>query len=157
MAVQINGEGFDFAANTKLYFGIRCAASEATETDFLVGLAELDTTLTDASGAHALGVGGDGAFFFKLDGSTVITAYGYNGGAEANSSALSSAMDTGYHTYEIYFDGTTIYWYYDGTLITSATSSGITAAMTPSISYRAGSGAARTLEVSWLRCIQVRA
>lgn len=156
VSMQLNGEGFDFAAGTQLYFGIRCAASDATQTDFLVGLAEIDTTLTAADTTHALGVGGDGAFFFKLDDSTTITAYGYNGGASANSSALSSVMNTGYHTYEVFFDGTTIYWYYDGTLITSAASTNITAALTPSISFRAGSGAAYTLEVSWIRCIQVR-
>jgi len=153
-SMQLNGETFEFAVGRPCYFGIRCAASDATQSDLLVGLAEIDTTLL---AAHAINVAGDGAFFSKLDAVTTINANAYNGGASTAQVAVSTALDTGYHTYEIYFDGVaTIYYYFDGTLVTSASSSGITAAFTPSIGFLAGEAAAKTLEISWVRCIQVR-
>jgi len=157
VSMQVNGEAFELAAGRPCYFGIRCAASDATQSDLLVGLAEIDTTLTAASAAHAIGVGGDGAFFSKLDAVTAIYANVYNGGSSTAQVAVSTALDTGYHTYEIYFDGVaTIYFYFDGVLVTSAASANVTAAFTPSVSFRAGAAAEKTLAISWVRCIQVR-
>lgn len=156
-SAQLKGEQFKVKAGCPFSISADIKLSNATQTDFLFGLAETDTTLTAADTAHALGVGGDGLFFFKLDGSTTCTAYVYDGGASVGSAALPDALDTAYHTYDIASeDGKTVQFYFDGAKVASFENAVMPDGdLTLSFSYRAGDGNARTANIKNLKAIQV--
>lgn len=147
---QTVGTGFQLASGHPLYFGIKCAVSDATQSDFFAGLASLDTTLI---AAHALGVVDNGIYFSKVDGGTVINATAEKAGTEATDAAA-SAMTTASRIYEIYFDGTTCYFYLDGTLV-SSTTAWPTVVLAPSFGVWAGAAAEKTATIEWMRCIQL--
>lgn len=68
--VQWQTENFTMAANgKKTWFKTRFKLSDATQSDFLLGLAVLDTTAIAADGDGVT----DGIFFQKDDGTTTIT------------------------------------------------------------------------------------
>jgi len=151
---QLKGEAFAAATDKPFYVGGKFSVSDATQSDFLFGLAETDTTLTAASSAHAIAVSGAGFFFAKIDGSTTINFYIYSGGAEVTSLSVGT-MDTSIHEYEIYFDGQFVNVYFDGVKVGSTDVNIPTVATTLSLSVRAGAAAAKTLECKSLRAIQV--
>lgn len=152
---QASGTMFELASGKPCYFGVKATLSDATESDFLVGLAGIDTTLTAASSAHALAISASGVFFSKLDAVTQTTFKTFTTATEGNSANVAT-MNTSAHVYEIYWDGTTLFGYIDNALVATFTSSIPTAAMTPSLVVRAGAGAAKTLTIDWLRAFQVR-
>ena len=81
--IQGKGEVFKLESGKPLYFGIECKISEATQSDFLVGICETLTALLNASGSHAIAsVNVEGVFFSKLDGSTTISAKTYKDGSQ---------------------------------------------------------------------------
>lgn len=152
---QVQGEAFKLTAGRPMYFGAKVTLSEATQIDFLVGLCELQTALLATSSAHAIGGTIEGVFFWKNDAVTTIYAKTYKDNAATGSAALATAMDTSAHVYEIYWDGTTAYFYCDGVLVTSVAAGLPDGDLTVSINVRAGSANARTATISWMRCIQV--
>jgi hypothetical protein len=152
---QVAGTQFELASGKPCYFGVKCTLSNATETDFLVGLCGIDTTLTAASSAHAIAVSASGVFFSKLDAVTQTTFQTYVTATGGNTANVAT-MDTSSHVYEIFWDGTTLFGYIDNALVATFTSTLPTAALTPSLVVRAGDGNARTLTVDWVRAIQVR-
>ena len=145
---QLNGESFNVTTDKKLYFGARVKLSEATQSDLFIGLAETDTSLMAVASTHAIALGGGGLFFSKLDAVTAINAKSYEGGAETNTAAVSTALDTSYHWYEITHDGNVVKFYFDGALVTTFTADFPTGAMTPSINFRTGAGAAITMTIA---------
>lgn len=150
---QLKGEAF--AYNTKkMYFGGKFTLSEKTNSDFLFGLAETDTTLMATSSAHAIAVSGSGVFFAKLDGSTDIIAYIYDGGSEVSSVTVGTAT-TSEVQLECYYDGDYVYFYVDGSLIAQTNVGLPSEALTLSYNYRAGDGNARTCEIADMKAIQV--
>lgn len=155
---QARGEAFKLTTGMPLYFGARLSISDATESDFLVGLAETNTVLLATSSAHGIGASNmEGAFFAKLDGVTTVRAYTYEANAQTNNVAYGTALDTQLHTYEITWDGISqLSFYVDGVIMSTVTGTLPNGDLTPSINVRAGSGAARTCEVAWLRCFQAR-
>jgi hypothetical protein len=153
---QVKGTAFQVVAGQPFYVGAKMKLSEATQKDFLFGICGTDTTLTAASSAHAIAVSAGGLFFSKLDGATAINVHTYLAGAQTGTAAVSTAMDLLYHNYEIVSeDGVTIKFYFDGALVGCFTASLPTEALTVSLSYRAGSGAAGTLSVKDLRAVQI--
>lgn len=66
---QWHTENFTITSGKKTWFKVRFKLSEATQSDFLLGLAVLDTTAIDVAGDGVT----DGIFFQKDDGSTTIT------------------------------------------------------------------------------------
>lgn len=154
--VQLKGEMFKLVAGQPLYFGIKCKISDATQSDLLVGLCETKTDLLKVAVTHGVTAAAvEGAFFLKVDAVTTISAQAYVVGVQTVTANSATAEDTSYHTYELYWDGTTLYWYLDGILVTSAAASLPTVDLTPSINVRAGAAAAKTLRVAWMRAIQI--
>lgn len=152
---QLNGEPFDVTSGKKLYFGAKLKVSDATQSDLFIGLAETDTTLMATSSAHAIALGGDGLFFSKLDAVTAINAKSYVDGAETNTAAVSTALDTSYHWYEIVYDGTNVKFYFDGALVSTFTADFPDGQLTPSINFRAGAAAAKTMTISNLIAVAI--
>lgn len=139
--MQILGSRFKLESGKPLYFGAKLTISEATQTTLLVGLCGIDTTLTAASSAHAINVGAGGAFFSKLDGTTAGLFKTVTTATEANSASAFTA-DTSAHWYEMYWDGSKLFGYYDGALIATFGSGVTTEVLTPSICFRKGDTAA---------------
>ncbi len=152
--IQWLGSPFVLATGKPCYWGARLSISDATQSDLLVGLCEVDTALMAASSSHALAVTDDGAFFYKLDGGTGIYAVSELGGAESSTAA--GTMDTSKHWYEMLYDGDTLSTYYDGTLVSQVAAASIPdQPLRPSICFRAGEAGAKTCLVEIFKVIQL--
>lgn len=66
---QLTTENFTLAAGKKAWFKARFKISDATQSDFIIGLAVLDTTLLGAIDGDGVT---DGIFFSKEDGDTQL-------------------------------------------------------------------------------------
>jgi len=152
--IQILGSQFKVATGKPLYFGAKITISDATQSDLLVGLCGVDTTLTAASVAHAIDVSAGGIFFSKLDAVTQTTFKTYTTGTQANSANVAT-MDTSAHIYEFYHDGTTLTAYIDGVQVAAFASGVTTEVLTPSLCFRAGEAVAKTCTLHWMRAFQV--
>jgi hypothetical protein len=139
--MQILGSRFKLDAGKPVYFGARVTLSEATQSDFIVGLCGIDTTLTAASSAHALNIGAGGAFFSKLDGVTACHFKTYQTTTE-NNTAAALTMDVAPHWYEIIWDGAALTGRIDGVEVAKFTTTLPTVVLTPSIAFRKGDTAA---------------
>lgn len=151
--IQHVGSRFKLEAGKPLYFGAKLTINEATQSDLVVGLFGIDTTLTAATSTHALAVGAGGIGFTKIDNVTAGYFKNFNTATESASIAAFTC-DTSAHIYEIIWDGSLAWGYYDGTLIGSMAAT--TEVLTPSIAFRTGSAAAKTCTIHWVRCIQAR-
>lgn len=147
--LQKIGENFGFAAGQlATYFGIRLKASEATQLDFLVGLCITDTTL--------LGGMTDGVYFEKLDGGTGISFTTEKNSTETQTDNCATFAADTYVTLEFFFNGASIVAMIDGAIVaTHTTNIPDDELLTPSIQVLAGSAAARTATVDWIRVLQV--
>jgi len=153
--IQAKGSRFKFTAGQPCYFGAKLTINEATQSDLVVGLFGVDTTLTAASAAHALNITAGGIGFTKLDAVTAMHFKSYRTTVEANTAAAQT-MDVAAHVYEIYYDGTKVMGYIDNALVATFTDTLPDAVMTPSIEFRTGSAAAKTCTIHWMRAFQIR-
>ena len=146
--IQWLGEAFLPTATNRIYFGIKFQVNEATENDFLVGLAITDTT--------AIGGVTDGIYFRKVDGATTCYHVIETGSSETSTTALTVAANTDY-ILEWTWDGNKIEFYVDGVLTGTPVLTNIptTEYMTPTIAYLTGEAAAHTMTVSWMRAFQI--
>ena len=152
--MQVTGEAFKFDTTNKYpcYFGISFQASEATQSDFFVGLAITDTTL--------LGGVTDGVYFECLDASTDINFVFEKDSTETTSaSAVGTFADATDIILEFYFDGTNIDAYVNGTIQTRLATTNLPddEFLTPSIHFLTGAASAETMSVHWMRTIQINA
>lgn len=145
--VQLKGEAFKLASGKELYFGCRFSISEATQSDFIIGLCITDTTL--------LGGMTDGIYFRKVDGSTAVSFVLEKDSTETSTSAMTA--DTSYHTLEFFFDGTYADFYVDGVKGTRPVTTNLPddEFLTPSVHFLTGDNAAITMNIDWMRCIQI--
>lgn len=154
--LQAPGSPFKLESGKPLYFGARIAVQNgAGKGDYLIGLCEVDTTLLAASAAHAVNVVDDGVYFYMLQAQTTIKFVNELDGAEGAIVAGTPGSGT-YHDLEFYFDGTTLFAYFDGVEIGSVSTGLAAVALTPSINVRTGDDGAEILYVSWMKVIQIR-
>lgn len=153
--IQLVGTRFKIEAGKPVYFGAKLTINEATQSDFVVGLFGVDSTITAASETHALAVGASGIGFTKIDNVTASYFKTFSTATEKNSAAAIT-MDTSAHIYEIVYDGEFLKGYVDGELIACFGSDLPTAVLTPSIVFRTGAAAAKTCTIHWMRCFGVR-
>lgn len=154
--LQALGEAFKLTAALPLYFGIKCSISDATQSDLLIGLCQTHGDLMKTAVSHGIAAASvEGVFFCKVDGATTIKAKAYVAGAETATANGATAMDTSAHIYEIVWDGTTVFFYFDGILVTSVAASLPTEDLTLSINFRTGEAAAKTMSVYWMKAIQI--
>ena len=146
---QMDGESFEITTGQNLtYFGVKFQASEATQSDFLVGLSITDT--------DALGAITDGIYFDKLDGATTIQFVTEKTSTETTSASVGTFAATTDIVLEFYWDGTTAYGLVNGVLkATSITNIPNTEALTPTVHFLTGDNAAETMTVDWVSAWQV--
>jgi hypothetical protein len=148
--LQLIGEQFKLATGKTLFFEARVKISDATQSDFAIGLAATDTSLI--AGVQ------DNALFTKADGSTSVAFDSDKDGTATTVSAVLTA-DTSYHKYGFYFDGRgVLYIYVDGVLNATTVSTNVCddEEMRISLSIQNGEAVAKTMSVDWIRCVQAR-
>ena len=151
-SVQLKGEAFDFASGNLVYFGIKMQASEATQSDFLVGLCITDTAL--------LGGMTHGVYFTKVDASTDINfVLEKSSTATTSASAVGTFADATDIILEFLFDGTNVDAYVDGVLQTRLATTNLPndEQLTVSVEFLTGAASVETLSIAWLRAIQINA
>jgi hypothetical protein len=157
MNLQAHGSAFKIEAGNPLYFGARVSMQNGAKGDYLIGLCEVDTTLLNASGSHAVAVTDDGVYFYQLNDETAFTFVNELGGTAGTTASGVTTGNATKHDLEFYYDGVdTLYAYVDGSEITSISSGLADQALTPSINVRAGDDGAEILNVEWMRAIQIR-
>lgn len=144
VTLQRTGEAFGFAATQRMtYFGCRLKASEATQSDFLVGLCITDTT--------PLGGMTDGVYFEKLDGGTGISFTAEKDSTETQADSLAT-FAAAFVILEFYWDGTGIEAFIDGVSVQRHTTNiPDDELLTPTIQFLAGAATAKTMTVDWVR------
>lgn len=145
---QAFGEAFKLASGVELYFGCRLKASATTQNDFFVGLAITDTDI--------LGGVTDRIGFEKLDGVTDVKAMLEKDSTETLSASLLT-LDTNFHTYEFYFDGSKVQFFIDGAsvYVPAVTNLPNDEELRVSLHCLAGEAVAKTFDFDWIRCIQI--
>lgn len=147
ISIQADGEQFR-PTGRDIYFGIELQADEATQVDFLVGLAISDTAL--------LGGLSDGIYFEKLDGGTGISGVTEKNSTETQTDSLGTFAANTNVILEFYFDGTSVYFFVNGALAATHTANiPDDEPLTPSIELLAGSAAARRMKIAWARAIAI--
>ena len=146
--MQAIGEAFKLASGNIVYCGFRLKASATTQNDFFIGLAITDTDI--------LGGVTDRIGFEKLDAATDVKAMLEKNSTETLSASLAT-LDTSYHTYEFYFDGTNVEFFIDGVskATPAVTNLPDDEELRVSIHALAGEAVAKTFDVDFARCVQI--
>lgn len=148
--LQMIGETFGLSSSQLLtYFGARFKASEATQSDWLLGLCITDTDL--------LGGMTDGVYFEKVDGGTGISFTTEKDSTETQSDSLGTFAADTWTTVEFCFANGAVYAFLNGTLVATHTDNiPDDELLTPSIQFLNGAaGAGKTMTVDWIRAIQI--
>ncbi|MCL4822046.1 MAG: hypothetical protein KJ067_23200 [Vicinamibacteria bacterium] len=146
---QVRGRAFKLVADAIAYFGARIKVSEATQSDFFVGLAVTSTNI--------LGGVTDRIGFQKVDGEAGIKAMLEKDSTETLSAALAT-LTTGWHVVEFYVhaDGS-VRFLIDGVVVwePALTNFPDDEELSPALQFLAGSAGAKTLDVDWMRAVQI--
>ncbi len=151
--LQLLGEAFKFVASQPLYFGVKFQCSEATQSDFFLGLA-----ITDAEN-DCLGGVTDGVYFRKVDAATAINLVVEKNTTEtAAEVAATFTKDTDW-TLEFLWDGTVLRPFVNGVEGTAAVLTNLPddEYLTVSMQFLSGADGAKTMSVDWVRAIQIAA
>jgi hypothetical protein len=151
ISMQLTGESFGFDGQYPLYFGIKFKVDEATQSDFLVGLAITDVAM--------LGGVTDGIYFRKVDATTAVNFVLEKDSVETTTSIDVCVADV-YVTYEFYYDGAFVWVYVDGDLVATFTAANEAnlpndEVLTLSMEFLTGDAVAQDMTVDWLRVIQI--
>ena len=152
LELQSVSEPFYFAAAWPAYYGVKFGQMvDADQTDVALGF-----TIRDAD--HSNGVT-DGFFFRIVDESAVLSLVLEKNSNETTTELLTAAEATDY-TLEMYYDGSYVYAYLNGVLVTSIATSNANFPndehLCATVSVVAGEGAANNVRVYWARAIQVQ-
>lgn len=149
VTIQRLGRAFGLSSSQRAtYFGIRLKASEATQSDFWVGMGVVDT--------DPLGAITDGVYFEKLDGGTGVSFVTEKESTETQTDSLATFAADTFVVLEWYFDGTTVYAFIDGTQVAAHTANiPDNELLTPTIQFLAGSTTAKTMTIDWVRAVQI--
>jgi len=99
-------ETFKLATGKKAWIKTRCKTSDKTDSEFIVGLVDSDTTPLDAS---------DGMFFIKADDVATLDFKTSKSSVSSTASSIATLVDDTYVELACYYDGVeTITYYVDG-------------------------------------------
>ena len=146
---QLLGEGFEFTSDQDIYAGIEFQGNDVDQTDILFGLGITDTTL--------LGGMTDGVYWESLDGSATTSTVTEKDSTETQTDSVSTLTAATDQVWEIYFDGSSVYFFADGTQSSTIHTANIPddEALTLSLAVLTGEATANTVNVKWLRAIQI--
>lgn len=148
--LQLIGESFKLVPGAQLYFGIRYKLSEATQSDFFVGLAVTDTDI--------LGGVTDRIGFQKLDGATDIHAMLEKDATETLTDALATQATDTFQTLEFFVDADgAVEFFVDGVSVATPATTNLPndEELRLTIQFLSGADGIKTMTVDWVRCIQI--
>lgn len=138
------GESFTFAAGKKLLFKARFKVSDATQSDFVIGLQITDTAPLDVT---------DGVFFQKDDGDANLDFHVEKDDTATDATAIATVADDTFLTVAFAYDGkSTVTYFVDDAAkgSVSATNLPDDEALTVSFGIQNGEAAAKTMTVDYL-------
>jgi len=138
------GESFLFASGKKLWFEARFKVSDATQSDFVMGLQITDTTPLDVT---------DGVFFTKADGSTAASLVVEKNNTATTTASVATIADDTYVRLSYFYDGdANIYYYVDGVLQGSSVTTNLPddEALTISFGIQNGEAAAKVMTIDYI-------
>ncbi len=145
---QLLGEHFECTSDQDWYMGLEFQTNDADQTDLLFGACITDTTL--------LGGMTDGAYMESLDASASVSGVSEKDSTEEQTDSLGTITDATDQIWEIYWDGTGLYYFVDGVQqARHATTIPDDEALTLSLAFLTGEAVANTLNVKWCRAIQI--
>lgn len=144
------GESFLFQTGKRLVFKARFKVSDATQSDFVIGLQITDTTPLDVS---------DGVFFIKDDGDANLDFHVEKNGTQTSATAIATVVNDTFLEVGFYFDGKSSVKYYvddvhKGTLAT--TNLPDDEVLTISFGLQNGEAVAKTMTLDYLLCAKER-
>ncbi len=151
---QLAVESFKFASGKKSWFKTRFKVSDATQSDWIIGLCITDTTLIDGMS--------DGVYFKKDDGDASIDFALELNGSATEASGIATQSDDTFVTLGWYFDGDTtngIKYYVDGThkgTQTTMTNLCTDEELAVSFALQNGAAAAKTMTLDYIYAAQER-
>lgn len=141
---QKTNETFKFTSGKKLFFKSRFKVSDATQSDFVIGLQITDTTPLDVS---------DGVFFQKDDGDANLDFHVEKNNTATSASAISTVSNDTYLTVAFYYDGdSSIKYYVDDVLLGSSVTTNLPddEELTISFGIQNGEAAAKVMSVDYI-------
>ena len=143
-------EGFKFVSGKKTFYKARFKVSDATQSDFVMGLQITDTTILAVS---------DGVYFMKDDGDASLDFHVEKDGSDTTASAISTVSDDTFLIAGFFYDGKSAIEYYvdDVKLGTSVTTNlPDDEELTVSFGIQNGAAAAKTMTVDYIFVSQER-
>ena len=148
---QFAKETFKYETNKRLYFGARFKVSDATQSDFVMGLQITDTTPLDVT---------DGIFFQKDDGDDNLDFHVEKDGTASSLTDVHTMADDTYIKAEFYYDGSSskIKAYVDGSPVGSVDLTNVPddEELTISFGIQNGAAAAKVMSIDWIRVAKER-
>ena len=144
------GESFRFASGKRLFFKARFKVSDATQSDFVMGLQITDTTPLDVT---------DGVFFQKDDGDANLDFHVEKNNTATSATAISTVANDTYLTVGFAYDGKSAIKYFvnDVHIGTAATTNlPDDEDLTISFGIQNGEAAAKTMTVDYVMCAKER-
>ena len=144
------GESFLFAVGKRLFFKARFKVSDATQSDFVIGLQITDTSPLDVT---------DGVFFQKDDGDASLDFHVEKNDTASDATAIATVVDDTYLTVGFFYDGRDKIRYFvnDVQLGTLAiTNMPDDEELTISIAIQNGTGAAKTMALDYVLAARER-
>lgn len=142
---QLVGESFLLASGKKCWFKARLKVSDATQSDFIVGLVITDTTAID-------GVT-DGVYFLKDDGDTNIDFHVEKNSTDTTTTAVGTAADDTFVALGFYYNGSdTIEIYVDDVKVGTSVTTNVPddTELTVTFGIQNGEAVAKTMTVDYL-------
>jgi hypothetical protein len=142
-ALQKVGASFAFAAGKKLWFEARFKVSDATQSDFVMGLQGTDTTPLDTS---------DGVFFLKADGSTSVSLVVEASSTATTTSSVATVANDTFVRLGFWYDGdAAVYYFVNGALGGKSVTTNLpTADLRVSFGIQNGEAVAKTMTIDYV-------
>jgi len=148
--VQKKGECFKFTAGKKVFFKARFKVSDATESDFIIGLQITDTTPLDVT---------DGVFFQKDDDDALLDFHVEKNNTATDKTAIATVVSDTFLEVGFYYDGVSeITYFVDGVKKGTAAVTNLVddEELTVSFGIQNGEAVAKTMTVDYILAAQER-
>ena len=142
--LQLSAETYKFASNKKLFFKARFKVSDATQSDFVMGLQITDTTPLAVT---------DGVYFQKDDGDANLDFYVTKDSTSTTAAAVSTVVDDTYLEVSFYYDGASeVQYFVGGTKLGTYVTTNLPddEELTVSFGVQNGAAAAKTMSVDYI-------
>lgn len=149
---QLVGESFLFDSSKEIYFKAVFQVSDATDADWVIGLAATDTTVIDGTN--------DGVYFKSDDGDANVDFVVTKDGTATTTAAIATHSDATELTVEFYYKNNVLHY-----KVTGATTAGGTSAVTNlpddeeltiTFGIQNGEAVAKTMTLDYILCVAER-